>query len=112
MTVRQRGSINLTTAPNVEDMGPTTVIEGLTPQDFVRYAGASGDFNPIHYDERYAKALGNPGVFGQGMLTAGCAGQFLANWFGLANLGEFRTRFTARVWPGDINHRWRSHWRG
>lgn len=64
MTVRQRGSINLTTAPNVEDMGPTTVIEGLTPQDFVRYAGASGDFNPIHYDERYAKALGSPGVFG------------------------------------------------
>lgn len=101
MTVRQTGSIDSSTTPDIGDTGPTTVIEGLTPQDFVRYAGASGDFNPIHYDERYAEALGNPDVFGQGMLTAGYAGQFLADWFGLVNLRQFRTRFTARVWPGD-----------
>lgn len=101
MTVRRTGSIDSSTTPDVGDTGPTTVIEGLTPQDFVRYAGASGDFNPIHYDGRYAEALGNPDVFGQGMLTAGYAGQFLADWFGLVNLHRFRARFTARVWPGD-----------
>jgi acyl dehydratase len=86
---------------DVGDEGPTIIVEEVTPQDFVRYAGASGDFNPIHYDEQYAKNLGNEGVFGQGMLTAGYAGRFLSDWFGVEALRRFRTRFTARVWPGD-----------
>lgn len=85
----------------VGDAGPTLIVEDLAPRDFVRYAGASGDFNPIHYDDRYARELGNEGVFGQGMLTAGYAGRFVTDWFGLAALRRFRTRFTARVWPGD-----------
>ncbi|WP_336135194.1 FAS1-like dehydratase domain-containing protein [Natronomonas amylolytica] len=85
----------------VGDTGPTLIVEELTPQAFVRYAGASGDFNPIHYDERYAQELGNEGVFGQGMLTAGYVGRFVTDWFGVAALTRFRTRFTARVWPGD-----------
>lgn len=83
------------------DTGPTLIVEAVAPQDFVRYAGASGDFNPIHYDERYARDLGNPGVFGQGMLTAGYAGRYVTDWFGLASLQRFDTRFSARVWPGD-----------
>lgn len=86
---------------SVGDEGPTIIVEELTPQDFVRYAGASGDFNPIHYDEQYAKSLGNEGVFGQGMLTAGYVGRFLSDWFGVEALRRFRSRFTARVWPGD-----------
>ncbi|MFT4884111.1 MAG: peroxisomal enoyl-CoA hydratase 2 [Natronomonas sp.] len=86
---------------SVGDEGPTIIVEEVTPQDFVRYAGASGDFNPIHYDEQYATALGNEGVFGQGMLTAGYTGRFLSDWFGVEALRRFRTRFTARVWPGD-----------
>lgn len=85
----------------VGDAGPTLIVEDLAPRDFVRYAGASGDFNPIHYDEQYARALGNPGVFGQGMLTAGYAGRFASEWFGVDALARFTTRFTARVWPGD-----------
>jgi acyl dehydratase len=85
----------------VGDEGPTTIVGVVTPQDFVRYAGASGDFNPIHYDEEYANGLGNAGIFGQGMLTAGYAGHFLTDWFGVAALRRFRSRFTARVWPGD-----------
>lgn len=85
----------------VGDTGPTVIVEHLVPQDFVRYAGASGDFNPIHYDGEYARALGNRGVFGQGMLTAGYAGHLVGDWFGVASLRRFRTRFTARVWPGD-----------
>lgn len=103
-TVRQPGSVPRVTSPDdfeMGDTGPTVIVEDLVPQDFIRYAGASGDFNPIHYDSQYAQALGNPGVFGQGMLTAGYAGHFVADWFGLARLGRLRTRFTARVWPGD-----------
>lgn len=85
----------------VGDSGPTVIVESLAPQDFVKYAGASGDFNPVHYDERYATALGNEGVFGQGMLTAGHVGHFVSDWFGLESIRRFRSRFTARVWPGD-----------
>jgi len=83
------------------DGGPTVTVEGLTPRDFVKYAGASGDFNPIHYDQEYARELGNPGVFGQGMLTAGFASHFAADWFGVGNVDSSRTRFTERIWPGD-----------
>ena len=50
---------------------PPFVVEKLTRTDLVRYAGASGDFNPIHHDEEFAKLAGNPTVFGHGMLTAG-----------------------------------------
>lgn len=85
----------------VGDGGPTVIVEDLAPQDFVQYAGASGDFNPVHYDWQYARALGNPDVFGQGMLTAGYAGHFVSDWFGPDAISRFRTRFTARVWPGD-----------
>lgn len=104
-TVRQPdagfGPVESPADVEVGDSGPTVIVEDLVPQDFVRYAGASGDFNPIHYDEQYARAMGNPGVFGQGMLTAGHAGHLVADWFGLDALRRFRTRFTARVWPGD-----------
>ena len=93
--VRSTGDVS------VGDSGPTVIVEGLAPQDFVQYAGASGDFNPIHYDTPYARALGNDGVFGQGMLTAGYAGHFVSDWFGLDAVRRFRSRFTARVWPGD-----------
>ena len=85
----------------VGDTGPTLVVEGLTIRDFVKYAGASGDFNPIHYDREYARELGNPGVFGQGMLTMGFAACFAADWFGVGRIRSLGNRFTARVWPGD-----------
>jgi peroxisomal enoyl-CoA hydratase 2 len=85
----------------VGDTAPKVVVEGLTPRDFVQYAGASGDFNPIHYDQEYARELGNPGVFGQGMLTMGFAAHVAADWFGVGHVREFGTRFTSRVWPGD-----------
>lgn len=74
----------------------------LARRDFVRYAGASGDFNPIHYDEPYARRVGNPTVFGQGMFTAGVAAHAVADWLGLARVGTFGVRFQSRVWPGDV----------
>lgn len=104
-TVRQPDAeiTSLDSAATVEvgDLGPTVIVENLMPQDFIRYAGASGDFNPIHYDDQYARTMGNPGVFGPGMFTAGHAGHLVADWFGLDALSRFQTRFTARVWPGD-----------
>lgn len=69
--------------------------------DFVRYAGASGDFNPIHYDEPHAEAAGYDAVFGQGMFTAGVASRTVREAFGLRRLRSFRTRFVSQVWPGD-----------
>jgi acyl dehydratase len=70
--------------------------------DFVRYAGASGDFNPIHTDEGYARATGAPTVFAMGMLPAGYLAHAVSDWFGGPHhLRRFKVRFTTRVWPGD-----------
>lgn len=78
-----------------------TVVEKVDRAMFVRYAGASGDFNPIHWNEDFAKSAGYPGVFAQGMFTAGVLGTFLTNWLGEANVRKFRTRFVGQVWPGE-----------
>ena len=85
----------------VGDEAPEVVVEDLERADFVRYAGASGDFNPIHYDEPYATEAGNESVFAQGMLTGGFAAHAVADWFGLANVRRFTVRFQSRVFPGD-----------
>jgi acyl dehydratase len=85
----------------VGDPSPELHVEDLQRADFVRYAGASGDFNPIHYDVPYARDSGNPDVFAQGMLTAGFGAHLVADWFGLANVVAYRVRFQDRVYPGD-----------
>jgi peroxisomal enoyl-CoA hydratase 2 len=76
-------------------------VTDLNRRDFVRYAGASGDFNPIHYDEPYATDAGNPSVFAQGMLTAGIASTVVTDRFGVGAVRSFGTRFQARVFPSD-----------
>jgi len=76
-------------------------VETVERADFVKYAGASGDFNPIHYDEPHAEKAGYDSVFGQGMFTAGVASRTVREALGLRNLREYRTRFSTRVWPGD-----------
>lgn len=86
---------------SVGDTGPEVVVEDLQRRDFVEYAGASGDFNPIHYDETFATEAGYDSVFGQGMLTAGFAAQAVTDWFGLATVRSFGVRFRSQVWPGD-----------
>jgi acyl dehydratase len=78
-----------------------TMVEKVDRAMFVRYAGASGDFNPIHWNEDFAKSAGYPGVFAQGMFTAGVLGTFLTNWAGEENVRRFRTRFIGQVWPGE-----------
>ncbi len=73
----------------------------LTRTDLVRYAGASGDFNPMHHDEVQAKDAGLPSVFGHGMLTAGILGKAITDYVGVGNLKEYKIRFTKQTWPGE-----------
>jgi peroxisomal enoyl-CoA hydratase 2 len=95
-----------TTAPafdalSVGDAAPPLVVEQLTRTHFVRYAGASGDFNPMHHDDTMATSVGNPSVFGHGMLTAGLMARVVKDWFGPEALRRFQVRFSKQVWPGD-----------
>ena len=74
----------------------------LSREDFVRYANVSGDDNPIHQDEEYARKSGAPTVFAMGMLNAGYLATAVGQWFGGAqNIRRFKVRFTNRVWAGD-----------
>ena len=75
-----------------------------TPIDRVqlaRYAGASGDFNPIHVDETYARSIGMPSVYAPGMLVVGFLGQLVSDWARGAQLRRYGVRFIKMVWPGD-----------
>ena len=74
----------------------------LTRTMFVRYAGASGDFNPMHHDDTIATQVGNPSVFGHGMLTMGLAARVLTDWFGAEGIRRYQVRFAKQVWPGDV----------
>ena len=70
----------------------------VTRRDLVRYAGASGDFNVIHWNERIAKSVGLPDVIAHGMLTMALAGRFLAEWAGDPGaVTEYGVRFSAPV---------------
>jgi acyl dehydratase len=73
----------------------------LTRTDFVRYQGASGDFNPIHHDEEFAQSAGYPSVFSVGMLQAGILASYATDWLGAANVRAFGVQFREQVWPGD-----------
>jgi acyl dehydratase len=79
-----------------------TVVENLTRTQIVQYAGASGDYNPIHTDEVYTtQVAGYPSVFAHGMLSMGMTGMMLTNYVGDGRLTKFGVRFTRQVWPGD-----------
>ncbi len=86
---------------SVGDEAPPVVLENISRTNFVRYAGASGDFNPMHHDDTVATSVGNPSVFGHGMLTAGLMGRVLTDWFGPTALRKFQVRFSKQVWPGE-----------
>jgi acyl dehydratase len=78
------------------------VVENLTRTQIVQYAGASGDYNPLHSDEVFAtKVAGYPSVFAHGMLTMGLTGRMLTDYVGDGRLVRFGGRFRAQVWPGD-----------
>jgi acyl dehydratase len=74
----------------------------ITRTDIVRFAGASGDFNPLHHDEERARAAGFPGVFAMGQMQAGMLSRLATDWLGLRAIRTYRVRFSAKVWPGDV----------
>ena len=86
----------------VGDVHEAQVVDNLTRTQIVQYAGASGDYNPLHTDEVFAtQVAGYPSVFAHGMLTMGMTGRMLTDWVGDGRLLAFGGRFTAQVWPGD-----------
>ena len=83
------------------DVAPEFAHE-LTRTDLVVYAGASGDFNPMHTDEVQAQDAGLPSVFGHGMFTAGLLGKAITDYVGVGNLRNYKIRFTKQTWPGEV----------
>jgi acyl dehydratase len=80
----------------------TVVVDDLKRTQIVQYAGASGDYNPLHTDEIFAtKVAGYPSVFAHGMLTMGMTGRVVTDLVGVESLLKFGGRFTSQVFPGD-----------
>jgi acyl dehydratase len=78
------------------------LFEDLSRTQIVMYAGASGDYNPLHTDDRFTtEVAGYPSVFAHGMLTMGATGRVLTDWVGDEQLVRFGVRFVGQVWPGD-----------
>ncbi|MCU1612720.1 MAG: MaoC domain protein dehydratase [Frankiales bacterium] len=79
-----------------KDYGP------MTRQMFVRYSGASGDLNPMHYDDAMARGAGYPSVFSQGMHVAALLAGYAVEWLGAENVRRFGVRFRTQVFPDDV----------
>jgi len=84
------------------DEAPSVTHE-LTRTDLVMYAGASGDFNPMHHDEVKAQAAGLPSVFGHGMFSAGFLARAITDYVGVGNLKKYKVRFAKQTWPGETS---------
>jgi acyl dehydratase len=83
------------------DEGPVKT-HTLTRTDLVRYAGASGDFNPMHHDEVQAKAAGQPSVFGHGMFSMGLLATAVTDYVGVGNVVHYKVRFVKQTWPNEV----------
>ena len=78
------------------------VVTNLSRTQIVMYAGASGDYNPVHTDNEFVtKVAGYPGVFAHGMLSMGLTGRLLTDAVGDGRLTRYGVRFVKQVWPGD-----------
>ena len=87
---------------SVGDEHEELVVDNLTRTQIIQYAGASGDYNPLHTDEIFTtKIAGYPTVFAHGMLSMGMTGKMLTNWVGDGRLAKFGVDFRSQVWPGD-----------
>src|SRR5918997_1686154 len=86
----------------VGDSRSEVLVEDLKRTQIVMYAGASGDYNPVHTDEVFVtKVAGYPSVFAHGMLSMGMTGKVLTDWVGDGRLTRYGVRFVKQVWPGD-----------
>lgn len=86
----------------VGDQIPQLVKEPVTKVQLVRYAGASGDFNPLHTDPELGEKVGTGGVIAHGMLIMGFVGQMLSDYIGPEALRKFQVSFKGMTRPGDI----------
>ncbi len=85
----------------VGDSYSEEVCKNLSRTQIVQYAGASGDYNPLHSDEIFTTQIaGYPSVFAHGMLSMGMTGKMLTNYVGDGRLSKFGVRFTSQVFPG------------
>jgi acyl dehydratase len=84
----------------VGDEAPV-LVHTLTRADLAQYAGASGDFNPMHVDEEAARGAGLSTVFGHGMFCAGLLATAITNWVGIGNLRRYKVHFVKQAWPGE-----------
>ncbi|HKI74760.1 MAG TPA: MaoC/PaaZ C-terminal domain-containing protein [Pseudomonadales bacterium] len=85
----------------VGDTHEEEVCRNLSRTQIVQYAGASGDYNPLHTDEIFTTQVAKyPSVFAHGMLSMGMTGKMLTNWVGDGRLKSFGVRFTSQVFPG------------
>lgn len=80
---------------------PARVVGPLTQADVLRFAGASGDFNPLHYDTELARRAGFDAPVAMGQMTAGIVAAWLTDWCGVERLADFEVRFVAPVLVGD-----------
>jgi acyl dehydratase len=87
---------------SVGDPMPTLVKEPVSKVQLVRYAGASGDFNPLHTDPEIGKAVGIGGQIAHGMLIMGFVGQAITNWVPKKCLKSFSIRFAGMTRPDDV----------
>ncbi|MDH5737147.1 MAG: MaoC/PaaZ C-terminal domain-containing protein [Gammaproteobacteria bacterium] len=89
------------TSLKVGDTHEEEICRNLSRTQIVQYAGASGDYNPLHSDEIFTTQIaGYPSVFAHGMLTMGMTGKMLTNWVGDGRLRSYGVRFTSQVFPG------------
>jgi acyl dehydratase len=86
---------------NIGDPIPTYTSAAITRTHLVRYAGASGDFNPLHHDATFIKMIGMGNVIAHGMLIMGIAGEAITSWIAHKNLRKFHTRFLSMTEPVD-----------
>lgn len=88
-------------ALKVGDTYEEEVATNLSRTQIVQYAGASGDYNPLHTDEIFTTQIaGYPSVFAHGMLSMGMTGRMLTNYVGDGRLTKYGVRFTSQVFPG------------
>ena len=85
----------------VGDTLPGVEKDPVTKTQLVRYAGASGDFNPLHTDDAVAQKAGLKGVIAQGPLIMGFVGQAITRWVPKRHLKRFQVRFKGMTFPGD-----------
>lgn len=84
------------------DKVPSLKKDPVTQTQLVRYAGASGDFNPIHTVPDYAKEAGLDGTIAHGMLVMGMLGQMISGWVGVKLVTKYGVSFKGMTKPGDI----------